>query len=214
MTLLGAPAFRNTHWELIWHIPSPRPSVDFASPRARNLIFLGTFEERKGIAEMLKAWSIIRDRLPDAQLTIVGKGHLQHEIEAVAQRDQRMEIVLDPSRDEIFKYLARSKALILFSKPSPGWKEQVGLPIVEGLSAGCEIVTSDETGIRDWLATHEHNVVPVTAQIPEIAEATVRALTSERGPADIVGHLPTEDGRRTADSLIFASNQDKSWKLR
>lgn len=204
MNLLGRRAFRKTKQDLIWHIPTALSGVDLHSNRGQRLVFLGTFEERKGVLELLESWSTVRNALEGAHLTIMGKGLLQSQVESVAHLDPRVDLILDPSREEIFQRLGESKALALFSKPAPGWKEQVGLPIVEGLAAGCEIVTSDETGIRAWLREHGHHVVPVEASVETLAAAIIGALTAERGPEDVIADLPPVDGRKAADDVLFA----------
>jgi len=107
--------------------------------------------------------------------------------------------VFSPSRPKIHSLLAESKVLVLLSKPEGLWKEQVGLPILEGLSHGCEIVTSSSTGIASWLSGAGHHVVSLPLQEAEISHAICSALSSSRDAKEIVDYLPEVSGRAAAD---------------
>ncbi|MFP3393480.1 glycosyltransferase family 4 protein, partial [Brevibacillus sp. SIMBA_076] len=118
--------------------------------------FLGAFEERKGLPLLLAAWPLVRERRPDARLLVMGKGALEVLAREAVAIDASIELLVDPSRDTISGALAGAKALVLPSQRRPRWREQVGLPIVEGLAAGCVVVTTSETGLADWLTEEGH----------------------------------------------------------
>jgi glycosyltransferase involved in cell wall biosynthesis len=187
--------------EVVWALPASQPIPD--QPRGQSLVFLGTFEERKGITALMEAWPLVRMQLPEASLTLMGKAGLVDQVIRFAQLNDGVHLIEDPPRSVIFRQLGLAKALVLFSQPSKGWKEQVGLPIVEGLSLGCEIVSSDETGIAAWLGGHGHQVLPAEADARCLAEGLVIALTSQRDAAEIAAGLPSEDGRTAADRILF-----------
>lgn len=189
--------------QLVWALPTRGGDLEVEA-RGPKLAFLGTFEERKGIHHLLRAWPLVKAALPDARLRLIGKAGDIHDVRAFAASNEDVELIEDPPRAEIFELLRESKALVLFSQPTPVWKEQVGLPILEALSEGCEIVTSDQTGIAEWLGEAGHHVLPDSASTEELASAIVSALQSRRSPAEIVADLPEEDTRKTADSVMFA----------
>ena len=99
--------------------------------------------------------------------------------------------------------MRRSSALALPSQPTPIWREQVGLPIVEGLAHGCTIVTTTESGLAAWLAAHGHSVIAPGSGAKPLADALVAALQSERGPEAVTADLPAIDGRLAADAWMF-----------
>lgn len=189
---------------LIWALPSPHSS-DVSEERAddhseaHRLVFLGTFETRKGIHRICDVWPQVESQLPSAQLLLMGKAGDIERVRAFAASHDRVSLLEDPARSVIFDELKASRSLVLFSQPWKGWKEQVGLPIVEALSAGCEIVASDETGIQHWLSEHGHQVVPWDAPDEELAQALVAALTSSRSARQIQQDLPEVDGRLAAE---------------
>lgn len=202
--LLGRAMERSSlRTELVWALPARRTVDSVQSASARNVVFLGTFEERKGIRQLIASWPHVLRLRPDAELLIMGKGPLIAEVRNFQRQNPSVLLLEDPPRDEIFRRLAAAKVLVLFSQPWKGFKEQVGLPIVEGLSFGCEIVTSNETGIATWLSEHGHRVLRSEATADVLADAIAGAVSGDRSRRDILTALPAEDGRRLADKELF-----------
>ena len=113
-----------------------------------------------------------------------------------------VELLLDPSRDEIWSQLSAGTALCLFSQPSLQWKEQIGLPIVEALSVGLEVISSNETGVAGWLVANGHRVVAHDCSSQELATVVADALRRPRSKTEVMSHLPRRDGRMLADSWL------------
>jgi glycosyltransferase involved in cell wall biosynthesis len=170
------------------------------SPVAKELavIFLGHFDDRKGVIPLLNSWSEVSARVPAARLHVLGKGPLLSQVKNLCAAHPGIHLIVDPSRRQIHEYLNISRVLILLSQPAPYWKEQIGLPILEGLSHGCEIVSSDETGISDWLRANGHRVLPAGVSSTGLAQAIDDALSHSREPSVIRQFLPSENMRITA----------------
>jgi glycosyltransferase involved in cell wall biosynthesis len=183
-------------------LPVPR-AVSDEQKQDGTVVFLGALVERKGFPLLLDAWPLVHERRPEAKLTIVGKGVLADRAARAAATDPSIELLLDPPRERIFSVLDASRTLVLPSQPMPAWREQVGLPIVEGLSSGCSIVTTTETGIADWLADHGHAVLPADADAAALADAIVAQLDARRPASSVLAALPGIDGRLAADRALF-----------
>ena len=72
---------------------------------------------------------------------------------------------------------------------------------MEGLSYGCTIVTTTETGLAGWLTEHQHRVLPADADEAQLAAAITDAL---RRPVTEHDPLPAQDGRLTTSAWMFA----------
>jgi len=166
------------------------------------LIFLGALESRKGISDVLHAWPLVKERVPEARLAILGKGRLAPHVRTALTSDDSISFAEDPPRDYIRLTLSSASALILLSQPAKRWREQIGLPILEGLSSGLEIISSDESGISPWLREHGHRVAAIGATPDSIAELIIQALVSKRSREDILDDLPRVDGRIEADRFL------------
>jgi glycosyltransferase involved in cell wall biosynthesis len=178
-------------------LPAPQRQIP---PKAKVLVFVGSFENRKGIIRLLDAWDLCEAH--GGRLILLGKGPLVDIVATWAQSRADVDLMVDPSRSTIWETLGRAKALVLFSQPEQRWREQVGLPLVEGLSFGCEIVTSAESGLANWLADNGHQVLPSDAPAGALAAAIRAALNSERSAQQIVAGLPATDGRLAADDWL------------
>lgn len=179
-------------------LPAPRRIRSPKEPRPATLVFLGDLHPRKGFPEVLEAWQHVHRMVPDARLTILGSGEGEQAARQLAADDPAVTTVIRPERSSIFSVLAQTKVLVLPSQRAPRWREQVGLPIVEGLSAGCLIVTTTETGLSEWLAADGHFVLQ-PGDSAQLATAICDSLLSDRTPDDIIAALPAIDGRRQAE---------------
>lgn len=181
-------------------LPAPCTCAAAAGHDSGRVVFLGAFAPRKGLPNLLAAWPQVTAVLPGARLTIIGTGALENRVRQAAAEDPTIELIIDPPRSEIHRQLRRARVLTLPSQPTGTWREQVGLPIVEALAHGCQIVTTTETGLATWLAENGHDVVAPGCTPQQLADAVVHALQVRRAAVD----LPTVDGRLAADAWLFA----------
>lgn len=180
-------------------LPSPCGCASTELPDDRRIVFLGAFADRKGFPDVLAAWERLRVVVPEATLCLIGMGALVDDARRVAKLDERVNLLESPPRGQIHDELRRATVLVLPSRPSPTWREQVGLPIVEGLQHGLTIVTTEQTGLASWLDDHGHHVVPSVQGAPGLAAALSEALTHPVDRDAVLSSLPPEDGRAAAE---------------
>ncbi|TWX38933.1 glycosyltransferase [Frigoribacterium sp. ACAM 257] len=201
--LLG-PSSPRTSAATIPALPTRHPEARGGGVRPPTVVFLGAFAERKGLPVLLAAWPAVREEHPDARLVLLGKGPLEPDARALADADDSVTVEVDPARSRIHDVLDASRVLVLWSQPSPTWREQVGLPLVEGLSHGCTAVTTTETGLADWLEAHGHVVAhgdPASSSV--LAHSIGSALDAGRSADSVLADLPELDGRLAADDRLF-----------
>ncbi|WP_165384935.1 glycosyltransferase [Cryobacterium sp. SO1] len=202
--LLGATRLARTSptHTLIWGLPTREARIQDDRPSIQ-LLFLGALDSRKGITKLMTVWDTVVERIPDAELLILGKGPLEAKVTDWASQRSTVTFEVDPPRSIIRDRLSKSRALFMLSQPSPLWKEQIGLPILEGLGFGLEIVASSETGISRWLTDHGHQVLAPDAPNADLTDAIIRALESGRLPSRVAQDLPQLDGRLEADQWLY-----------
>ncbi len=206
-SVFGGPA-RQPARALIQALPTPVRTGE--GPRDRVILFLGDLSERKGFPDVLSAWPDVRAAVPDARLVIIGRGVGADDALALAETDERVTVLIDPPRAEIAHVLGEVKVVALPSRRRPLWREQVGLPIVEGLANGCLIVTTGETGIAQWLSAHGHWVLPEASVGEDLPAALIAAVTSIRSPVEVHAALPPVDGRRAAQEWMHRARATTS----
>jgi glycosyltransferase involved in cell wall biosynthesis len=173
-----------------------------------RLLFVGGFVERKGVRQAMQAWDSARTRCPSATFVVVGHGPLEHEVKAWASERPEVTVIVDPPRPEVHAQLRRAGVLILLSQPHRHWREQIGLPILEGLSHGCEIVATTETGLAGWLVDHGHSVVAPDAPPDEVGDQIVAAFGRARERSGSLDDLPSVDQRIAADRWMITGAVD------
>lgn len=133
------------------------PGAGDVAPAARELVFAAEFSERKAVDLLMAAWD---GAGPDGwRLRLLGWGPRTAQVLAWADGRPDVDVLVSAGRVQVHAALRRAAAVVLPSRRVPGWREQVGLSIVEGLAHGCHIVTTDETGLADGLRDDGHTVV-------------------------------------------------------
>src|SRR4029078_10063852 len=156
-----------------------------------NILFVGRFEERKGLIHLLKAYHRLRKRRVDARLLVIGAGPKAREYRRfVGLRQIRdVEFLGRVSDDDKARYFASAD---IFCAPATG-QESFGIVLLEAMAAGVPIVASDIHGYK--------NVVQRGAQglltEPRNHRALAAALYRLSNDADLA-HRMGEEGRAKA----------------
>ncbi len=115
--------------------PLPKP----AGPR---LIYIGRIAPEKGIPLLLRAFSWVREEIPDAELMIVGDWKASKTLSQRLKRAQRrggVTLVGQVPRDELQPYYASADIFVF-----PSLTDTQALVLHEAAHAGCPIVTVDD----------------------------------------------------------------------
>ncbi|WP_253181599.1 glycosyltransferase family 4 protein [Curtobacterium sp. UCD-KPL2560] len=194
--------------ELITNLPAAPEGVPDRKTPGRA-VFVGRLETRKGILLLLEAWAIVEERCPSAKLHIVGSGPLSDQVEDfVRQSPESRSYAGFIPKNEIGSVLNQQSILIAPSLREGRWREQIGLPIQDGLRAGLTIVTTMETGLAPWLQANGHVLVAASPTSQELATAICRALARPLEPTSIRATLPLRDGRVSAAWYLAAGGLD------
>jgi glycosyltransferase involved in cell wall biosynthesis len=111
---------------------------------SRRLLFVGQFEEHKGIADVLNGFGLVDD--PTARLCLVGNGSLEGEIRRRASVDRRIEIVGHVPQDALPALYRSARALVLPSVTTDKHREAWGLVVNEAMHTGLPVVVTDAVG--------------------------------------------------------------------
>lgn len=121
--------------------------------RPKRVLFVGRFVEKKGIEHLIRAFVGLKDRLPDAELRIIGDGHLEDELRVLAEGhgiDFRGRLSSRAVLDE----MGQARVLCVPSvRAKNGDSEGLPTVIAEAQALGLPVVTSAiggaTEGIRD-----------------------------------------------------------------
>lgn len=164
--------------------PAARPERP-ASARRPLVVYVGRLEAYKRVDVLLRAMAGLRERFPDAETVILGRGQAQEGLEALAKelgledRTRFPGFVSDAERDAL---LAEARVCVC-----PSVKEGWGLTVIEANAVGTPVVATDAPGLRDSVRDGETGFL-----VPEGDEAgfarRIGQLLSDDALADRMGH--------------------------
>jgi phosphatidyl-myo-inositol alpha-mannosyltransferase len=111
-----------------------------------NILFVGRFEPRKGVLDLLKAYRLLRRTGVDCRLLLVGGGPQEREARRYVATRRLGDVhflgrVSDDERNQLFR------TADVFCAPATG-RESFGIVLLEAMAAGAPIVASDIHGYK------------------------------------------------------------------
>jgi glycosyltransferase involved in cell wall biosynthesis len=141
-------------------------------PDDKRVVFVGALEQYKNIDGLSVAWRRVAVELPDAKLTVIGKGTRAHVVDELV-RDLPGQVVHHPELlpDDVAAAIDASRALVL-----PSWPEGLGRVVLEAFARGRTAVATNAGGIRDIVTDgHDGILIPV-ADTAALSAALRRVL--------------------------------------
>jgi glycosyltransferase involved in cell wall biosynthesis len=122
-------------------IESQRIAADSRTVKSPlTCIFVGRFEKRKGIDDVLRLAERLRPE--EIQFRLVGYGPLQHPEEVAGN----VKIIGRVPNEDLFRYYDQCQILFF-----PSYTEAFGITILEGMARGLVLLISDIPGIREFV---------------------------------------------------------------
>lgn len=155
---------------------------------APMVVCVGRLCRQKGQDVLLQAWPSVRERVPEAQLVLVGDGPDREALRRQAGEGVR----LVGSRSDVAEWLAAADIVALPSR----W-EGMSIGMLEAMARGRSVVASDVPGAREALDGEAGALVPPDEPAP-LADALAERLL-DRGKAEAEGHRARERVERSHD---------------
>src|SRR5690606_33777270 len=129
----------------------------------KSIIFAGTWIKRKGIEDVGQAFSILTERRPELQLTVLGAGVPEGTILADFPEPMRAKIGYVRAKNEQENADAFANADIFLL---PSLFERTPLTLIEAMMAGLPIVTTSTCGMKDVIRDrHNGMLVPLRSAV-------------------------------------------------
>ena len=131
----------------------------------KQIMYLGDFRPRKGLADFLKAVEIVYQSLPGIELLIVLKEDGEIATSVPFHK------VLRPGLSELAECYAGSDVFV-----SASWHEGFGMPPLEAMACGTPVVLTDSGGVRDYSRPGENCLMVPPMKHKELAAAIQQLL--------------------------------------
>jgi glycosyltransferase involved in cell wall biosynthesis len=121
-------------------------ALDAANLSHPNVVFVGGLHPRKGVADLINAFSKVRSRYPKARLYIVGSGPMAEEYHQLAHATCGDSVTFVGSLDDPYPYMVAADIFVL-----PSLADPAPLVISEAREAGCAVIGTAVDGIPQLL---------------------------------------------------------------
>lgn len=169
------------------------------------ILFVGTLQPRKNVARLIEAFSTLKDMPGDPSLVLVGKkGWLYEEIlQAPKKFDIEDKVIfLDYVSDEDLPSLYKNAACFVL----PSLYEGFGLPVLEAMSYGCPVVTSNVSSLPEVGGDAVFYINPESVE--DIANGIKKVLTDTK-----LRKMLIEKGYKQAKKFSWEKTARETLKL-
>lgn len=140
-----------------------------------TIVHFGRVRKYKSIDVVLKAFALVREKLPRCRLVIIGEGPERKNLERLAG-DMRLgasiEFLGAISTPELVGYLNRCH-LFVNASPKEGW----GLTVIEANACGVPVVASRRPGLQDSVKDGETGCLVEYGDVRGFAERSLELLS-------------------------------------
>lgn len=154
---------------------TPRPKS--GPPSA---LFVGGLDRQhyfKGVEPLIQAFAEATADLPQARLTIVGKGELEpyyRSLIALKGITEKVEILNNVSDEELVDCYRQATVAVL---PSINKGEAFGLVLLEAMASGTPVIASNLPGVRNVFRNNEHGYLIRPGHVEDLTEKLRRVLS-------------------------------------
>jgi glycosyltransferase involved in cell wall biosynthesis len=151
-------------------VPKSLPAVRFSD---RRVLFLGRFDEKKGIFDLARAVPNVLEVLPDTVLVLAGDGRQEEVRKLVRELGVEKQVRLPGWLDGEAKEAALAAASVLVL---PSYHEGLPVSLLEAMAAGVPVVATRVGGIPELLREGECGVLVEPGDVVALATALVEVL--------------------------------------
>jgi 1,2-diacylglycerol 3-alpha-glucosyltransferase len=142
----------------------------------KKILYVGRLMEEKGLDVLLNAYNIVEAKVPDTNLVIVGKGHLQQNLEDQANKLGLKNVIFTGFvSDSLLKQAYASSDLFVL----PSYAEIQPLVLLEAMSMGLPAIGTSVGGIPEMILDGRNGYVLKPGDHEGLAERIITILKND-----------------------------------
>ncbi len=169
------------------------------SPTEFLVGFVGQLDERKGVFDLLEAFSALTAKQKKARLLLCGTGNLENKIRSfLEERHLGAQVILAGFRNDVPEIMKAVDVLVL-----PSLWEGFGIVVVEAMAAGKPVIVTRASNLPE-IVTDGREGFLVDPHAPEQIEAALEKLVENPGLRKKMGTTGQERVKKqfTLDRMI------------
>ncbi|WP_251040685.1 glycosyltransferase [Bacillus sp. ISL-45] len=144
-----------------------------AADGAQDILSVGRLVEKKGHDVLMKAFRKIKDRFPQATLTIIGRGELKDQLESLAAQlnlGDSFRLLNHLHKDEVRKRMANADLFCAASlEASNGDLEGIPNTLKEAMALGVPVISTYHAGIPELITHKQEGYLVEENNVEELA---------------------------------------------
>lgn len=142
-----------------------------------TFLCVSRYVQQKAHTDLISAMDLLTDRIPNAELFLVGRGPLESELRQTV-KDQGLEdnitVTGYVSQETLYDYYATADAFVLSSV-----KEGFGIVLIEAMAAELPVIATDIPGVNEVVADNQSGQLVPTNDPEALSEAMYSLLDDE-----------------------------------
>jgi len=143
------------------------------------IIYIGVLTRNKGVEYLIKSIKLIKEKLPDIKLNIIGEGSEKEYLKKLSKElniEDNINFLGKIPHSNVVKEMEKGSILVI---PSV-WMENSPFVVYEALAASMPIVGSNRGGIPDLVRDNINGLVAEPANLNDLANKIIKILTNKK----------------------------------
>jgi len=144
----------------------------------KNILFVGTLKSVKGVKYLIEAVGIVKEKVPEIKLLLVGDGGERKNLEKLVEElnlENYVTFIGKIPNEEVPKYMMISDVFVL-----PSLSEGLPITILEAMASGLPIVATKVGGLPEIVRERENGFLVEPKNSKEIAEKVLYLLSNDK----------------------------------
>ncbi len=190
-----------------FYLDNQNTDKNFQKPFEKYILFIGRFEEYKGIKYLLNAFKIVKSKIPDINLVLIGSGSLEQDIQVFIKENnfsKSIKIYNWLSYEELPPYYRNALMMIC-----PSTHEPWAFVVNEAMASGLPVIASSAVGAARALIKNNENgfIVP-----PQDSQAIADKITTLLNDENLRKRI-SQNAYRTVKQYTIGKISDIYYKV-
>jgi glycosyltransferase involved in cell wall biosynthesis len=133
------------------------------------IVYVGRLKRAKRPDHAINSFRIVKEKIPEAELWIVGDGYLRKDLEKIASDGVTF-----------FGYVSEGRKIELMKRAwvlvNPSVREGFGLNVIEANALGTPCIAYDVAGLRDTVKNNETGLLAKSGSVKDLANKMIMVL--------------------------------------